>query len=62
MSLSGRDISPYSSVKGMEHEVLFAPGSQFLVCSKSMGNGIMEIYMREVVMGNQENMVLWIDE
>ena len=43
---------------------MFETGSCFLVCHTALerDSGIFRVYLREVILGNGSNVVLWLDE
>ena len=50
-SKTGRDISSFSSLR--ENAILFAPGTQFIVCKSGADQetGTMVVYLREISIG-----------
>jgi len=42
--------------------VIFAPGSEFLVCDKKIINDKVHVWVREIRTGFGTNVVLWIDD
>ena len=61
-SQTGKIIAPFSSFQSTETEVLFPIGSQFYVCKKQLDGNTTHIWLREVVTGSQENIIMWVDD
>ena len=63
-SQTGKSIDSFKTVKDSAPEIVFPVGSQFLVCKKEFDqkSNFTIIYLREVVTGSQENIVMWVDE
>lgn len=63
-SLTGRNITQFSNYPE-EEEILFPPGSTFLVVKKK-NPGVWSkktyIYLRQVELGHSENPILWVDD
>lgn len=63
-SQTGKNIDSFKTVKDLAPEIVFPVGSQFLVCKKEYDqkSNFTIIYLREVVTGSQQNIVMWVDE
>lgn len=74
-SQTGRSIKPfvdqaksektkYLNTIAIYDEIVFPPGAQFMVCKKEKAEGSLKmiIYLREIVTGHQENVVMWVDD
>lgn len=63
-SQTGKNIDSFKTAKDSNPEIVFPVGSQFLVCKKEFDqkSNFTIIYLREVVTGSQENIVMWVDE
>ena len=60
-SLTGRSIKQFSNFSD-EDEVLFSPYSTFLVCKKFFSGGKNHIYLRQIDVGMNQNVILWVDD
>ena len=59
-SISGRKLDNYSELG--EKEVLFAPASQFMVCNIIHKQDKIYVSMREVNIGSEDKVMLWIQD
>ena len=50
------------SLKAFYKTILFHSGSEFMVCKMEIERNVRHIYLREVLLGQGNNVVLWLDE
>ena len=61
-SLTGRNIQQFSNFSNSEKEVLLPPYSTFLVCRKVFEEGKHKIYLRQIDVGMNKNVIMWVDD